>query len=273
MSRELCAACGRRPRVAHFNAKYCLPCREQRLRQPRSSLSEAQKAYVRAWRPVEYGRDQARALAEELGVSRASVRRYCRDIGKSLRLPRYSEHLQAEVLAYYERHGRLATEDKFPTVRVRSLVERRPHASRQVRWTPDEIILAARMGGLIPADIQAEFFGRPNAGAGSIRSLWMKRFGFSGGALHGMHPARARFLLRPGFPTVVMPGHWRPSAGARTRHTRRRLVLWCDMGPWLLPGLPPFFADAVAALAHFQRWLFAPEPPGEAIRGMLDVVR
>jgi hypothetical protein len=197
---DLCPDCKVRLVQDHGNAKRCERCAEARRQQPHHAMTPQQVRHALALR----GKMSRAAIAQRVGVSLPSIFRLGRELGISFALVRSPDYarLIERVNAYYVKHGRAATQKRFPDVRVRSIVERYPHAPRQVRWTGKQIVQAARMAGLVSMERQARIFNRPNAHAGAIQSLWMKRFRHGGANIHGVSKHAARALLRPGYPTV-----------------------------------------------------------------------
>jgi hypothetical protein len=122
------------------------------------------------------GKYPVKELAEKINASRSNVRRYAVSIKLSLDSLSYKPDVVEKVCRYYEKHGKIKTQEKFPDVRVRSIVERhRLFKPRQRRWTAEEHLECIRMAGLISYKRQARFFNRPNANAGSIKSFYSKR--------------------------------------------------------------------------------------------------
>lgn len=263
---DLCPDCQVRLVRDHWNAKRCGPCAKARVKRPHHAMTPAQVRHALALR----GQCPRKEVARRVGVTDVAINRLGRELDLSFSAKPYSTNplLVAQVTAHYARHGRPATEKRFPNINVRSIVERYPHRPRQTRWTDDQIVQAARMAGLVSAKRQAELFNRPNAHEGSIKALWMKRFGAGGAHIHGFSKHAARALLRPGFPTVKTQ-FWAMRHWANACAFTRELVLWCDMEEWLLPGTPDFLRDAVRTMADFQRWLFKTESPRRAILALL----
>lgn len=261
---RLCQGC-KEPlsKGSHFNRKRCEPCAEALRRKPSHSLSPRQVNLARTLRQVCSDLE----ICSILKCSRASLRRLARDEGFSLALPRYDDALIRCVTRAYEQHGRSKTQKMFPGVRVRSIVERRPHKPRQIRWKEREIVAAARMAGLLSFEQQAELFHRPRAKAGSIRSLWNKRFKTNLGQLHGCSRETAKYIALPECPMVPRRAAIEGSKGPLPVQW---IVLWCDLKDWMRPSLPPFISDAVTALAEFQCWLYQTQKPKSRI---LEILR
>jgi AraC-like DNA-binding protein len=248
MSRALpssrsCIDCGS-PRAKHFNAKYCLGCRALRRRRPAHRLTKAQAAEVERLRGTLF-RWQ---IAEHVGVSGAAVARYLREAGLDSNARDYPQATVAAVCAVYETLGIRRTQELFPDVVVRSIVERhKEYAPRQVRWRDPQIIEAARMAGLVSANAQARYFGRPNAYSGSIGSLWDKHFGCAPRDINGLSAHLVWRLTRPGVPAVLVKHS--SAAGYFAK------VLWLDLAGDLKPTVAPVLRTAILALARFQAWL------------------
>lgn len=238
-----CVSCGR-PRQKHFNAKYCLSCSAERLRRPAHGLTKAQAAEVERLRGTMF-RWQ---IAEHVGMSEAAVARYLRDAGLDSNARNYPQATVAAVCAVYETLGMRRTQQLFPDVVVRSIVERhKDYGPRQVRWCDPQIIEAARMAGLVSPNAQARYFGRPNAYSGSIRSLWNKHFRCAPGNINGLSAQLVWRLTRPGVPAVLV--RHSSAAGYFAK------VLWLDLAENVKPTVAPVIQKAISALAQFQSWL------------------
>lgn len=272
---RLCQSCKKTRVRGHFNRKWCRPCALDRRVRPKSTLTAEQRAFVLEHR----GEISGREMAKELGTSWSNVMRFARDRGLSLatlsgsRKWKMQPKVVRKVLDYYFKHGKPATEKAFPGLSVKSIVDRPEYYGvkrkyRQTRWTDAEIVLAAKMAGLVDGKRQARIFKRPNANEGSIKSLWMKRFGHGGGNIHGMSEWMARELLTPGYP-LLKTSCWAPRKGSKKKHFQRGIVLWVDMEKRLLSDVPDFIREGVSTLAEFQRWLFKTNDPRPEIRRMV----
>jgi transcriptional regulator with XRE-family HTH domain len=251
-----CTHCGVRPRHEHKNSLYCLQCRAAVRRRPPGRLTVAQARRVKQLL-FKMPREE---IAAEIGVSVATLKRWARDNG-NIRLAFFNRYaanpaLVREVTAFYEKHGRPATEERFPHLRVRSIIERYPHASRQVRWTPTQVVDLARMAGLVSMEAQAAHFDRPGAGAGSIHAAWWKKFGQGGGSVNGLAWFIARHFVRAAAAKDrVEVDFWAHRKQGRRRRTKRKVLLWIDVAKHLRSDVPDHIRAAVEALARFQRWL------------------
>lgn len=210
-----------------------------------------------------------RELAEHIGCSRSNLIRWASANKISLDAHSYKPEVKAAVLSFYEMHGRRATEKAFPDVSVRSIVERNygAFAPRQLRWTDKQIIEAARMAGLVSFKAQARYFNRPNANEGSIKSLWMKRFGHGSSNINGMPHWYARSLVwGPKVRYVKVVGTTRKGE----LKPFMRILLWVDIQKHMRPDTPKFIKSAVRAMANFQRWLHDDKNPRAKILKMIN---
>jgi hypothetical protein len=250
-----CDECGTAPVVgerhpehpAHPNAKYCAACRAKNRTRPKSTLTPEQGAEVARLT----GTMPRTAIAAQLGVSVVAVKRYVREHQLYGRSDVYPPEVVAAVLAAYtaapKGAGKRRVQELFPDVNVRAIVERHHHDKRQIRWTDAQIHEAARMAGLVSANAQARWFGRPNASGGSLKALWDKRFHCPPGDIGGLGIHLAWRLALPGCPALLVR---RQEAGLPIAK-----VLWLDLADWLRPDVAPWIVSAVQALARFQRWL------------------
>jgi len=242
-----------------------LPCRIEITKRPRSKLTEEQK--IRARELI--GKMSREDIAKEIGCSVSSLKRAF--IGTRLVFfNKYvaNPNLVKEVCAYYEKHGKVETQKMFPDTNIRSIVERyKQFQPRQIRWTEDQIIEAAKMGGLISISAQALFFKRPNAFEGSIKSLWYKKFKIGGQGIQGMSYWMGRHLVSKVCP-IIKSGYWKTTKiGAQYR---RKLYLWVDMEKHLRKDLPEFMKLAVKSMADFQKWIFNSSDPRREILRIIE---
>ncbi len=206
-------------------------------------------------------------LAEHLGCSGSNLIRWARDQKLSLDSLSSKPEIVRAVCSFYGQHGSLKTQKAFPNVKVRSIVERyKLYEPRQTRWTDEQLIEAARMAGLVSLSAQAKHFKRPNASSGSIMSLWMKRFGFSGGSINGMVHEHAKHLV------TMKAEYLKPMSASRKgeKVQFRKLILWVDMEHCLKPETPAFIKSAIHTLADFQRWLHGDSDPKLKIIKMIE---
>lgn len=240
---KTCLDCDTLLTHAHANRKRCESCAEARRRRPAGNLAPWQADQVRSMLNC-YTRDE---MAKRIGVSKGTIGRWLRDQGLKSNALKYGDEMIQSVIDAYEAHGKHKTQQLFPGVTVRSIVERNPHRPRQIRWLDDEIIEAARMAGLVRTNSQAAYFNRPNAYSGSIKSLWAKRFGCAPHDVNGLAVSLTWRIAKPGvLATTVYHAN---SSGAQAK------ILWLDLASWLRDDVEPWIMRAVEALARFQAWL------------------
>lgn len=256
----ICPNCEVRPKQTHWNSKWCQPCAADRRRSPRSKLAPWQKQKALRLR----GKLPVGEIAERLRTSRSDLIRYGREQGLSWAHAAGSRKYQMRpgfirlVCDYYAKHGKQKTADAFPGIRVRSIIERYPHASRQDRWTNEQLRELAQMAGLVSMSAQARYFARPRANEGSIKSAFMKRFGQGGGMINGLSWHIARHLVGPRC-RPIRTAYWQTRYPGRKGIQARRIVLWCDLERHLRPEVPNEIRHALRAAARIQRWLHGVE--------------
>jgi len=255
LSKEIarCLRCKMRPRRSdHHNTKWCRRCRRHLLSNPKGTLTKDQKKMALSL----VGKMPREEIAQEIGgVSIANLKRSLPGVSFAFH-NKYciNQGLVRDVCRSYEKNGRKKTEQAFPNVRVRSIVERyKFFKPRRIRWKDSQIIELVKMAGIVSFKDQARYFKRPNAFEGSIKSFWIKRMGFGGGSIHGMSNWMAKEIVTDKCPRMNLP------------HSRKKICLWADMQDHLKIGVPKFICDAVKMLAHFQGWIFANEQPKIAI--------
>ena len=246
MALALCVECQARPRrSAHHQTKYCEACQRRLLRAPRSRVTEAQGALIRQLR----GTMTRARIAERVGITHAQLNRYLAEQGLTSNARDYPPEVVTAVCTTYAALGKRRTQDLFPDVVVRSLIERhKDYPPRQVRWTGEQQIEAVRMAGLVSHTAQARYFGRPNAFEGSIRSFWQKGMACAPRDVHGLGHHLVWQIARPGVPAVLVSQQEQPGA--------RVVVLWLDLVGHLRPGAAPEVRQMVEVLARFQGWLY-----------------
>lgn len=195
------------------------------------------------------------AIAEILGVSLSNLKRSCTGI-KFNYFNRWAANpgFVKELLAYYEKHGRRKTEDKYPEANVKAIVERyKDFSPRQIKWKDSELIELAKFAGLISFKNQANFFNRPRANEGSIRSAWAKKFKTKPLFMHGLPIHKAKLFLEKGFPLI------KRQSLVRDRY-QNQMVLFCDAVNYIRKDCPEFVALAIKAMAEFQIKLYGDDP-------------
>jgi len=247
-----CPRCKKRPKQKHWNAKWCIKCAAELRKRPAGKLTRAQQQTVRRLA----GRMFIKELAKVVGTSDSSLDRWAKQNGVNINALKTPDALVKEVCEYYADHGKLKTQKRFPHVRIRSIVERFATKPRQVRWTADQLHELVKMAGLVSFSRQADHFARPGAHVGSIKSVWMKRFGTSGGHINGLSHNVARQYVKRSCP-YYETDFWetRIYGGRDYAASRRRIALWVDVADHLEDHVPAHLAAAIQAMAKFQRWL------------------
>lgn len=200
--------------------------------------------------------------------------RFARDTGVNINHLKYPDKVVNEVCDYYSVHGIVKTKKRFPKIKVRSIVERyygdRP--KRQIRWTEDQLIEAVKMAGLVNYKAQAKIFNRPNSGAGSIKSLWVKVFSGANSEINGLKHETAKWLVDIKRCPVVVIKPLNPRIRKRDlkRNQIYKLYLWCDMENHLNPLIPDYFRSAIKTMAEFQRKIFGVSLPQQKIRHLIN---
>lgn len=191
---KLCRACQQAPVVpfkpgplAFAKVQYCAACRAERRKRPPSGVTAEQAKQLASM----LGQMPRREIQQRLGLSKSAITRWLREQG--WRVKQWNAYDAATVEAVcqaYAEGGRRLVRERFPGVKVRSIVERycRKHGyrPRQIRWTDEQLVEAVRMAGLVSHTAQARYFGRPNAYEGSIRHLWQIRFRLDPRLIHGI---------------------------------------------------------------------------------------
>lgn len=166
---------------------------------------------------------------------------------------KYDPGIVKKVTKYYEKHGKRKTQEKFPDVNVRAIVERyKGFSPRQSRWTEEEIMELVKFAGLINPSNQSRFFNRPRANEGSIVSVWQKRFNCKQTFLHGLPMYKAKIFLKEDVPTIKTQFKCGNGSG--------EIVLHCDAVKFIRSDCPDFVVEAIVAMAEFQLKLFGENP-------------
>jgi AraC-like DNA-binding protein len=256
-----CSNCRIRPKQKHFNSKWCLPCALEFRKKPKSTLTQSE--LKKAKRLI--GKMSREEIAEKLGTSLSNLKRAFR--GTRLAYHNYCQanpSLVKKVNKYFETHTQEETAKHFKLSRkqVDHIVYRYRSAKRkQIQWSKEQIIEAAKMAGLVSYKSQAKYFNRPNAFEGSIHSLWIKKFKIGGQTIHGMPHWTAKYLV------TNKAKYIRPFGNDRNNNPIkfRRILLWVDMEKCLKKDVPDFLKEGVRTMAQFQRWLFKSQDPKKEI--------
>jgi hypothetical protein len=269
MSKRLCRRCGISIDGTHFNCVQCKPCQIAALEKPAGTMTPSQ---IRAAKTMagKFPRDE---IAKRLGVSLSNLKRSCPGVSFYF-FNRYANNpsLVERIGKFYEKHGKRKTQERFPDVNVRSIVERyKVFSPRQVRWTASQIKEAAQMAGIISLEKQATYFNRPRANKGSIISLWMKTFKTGGGNVNGIAWHVARHFVRQSCP-VVETDFWRSRQIRRNKihEQKRAIVLWKDFASFQKASNPDWIKDAAKTLARFQEWLHETKQVRRKVKTMLE---
>lgn len=196
-------------------------------------------------------------IAKKLDVSLANLKRSCKFSFAFHTVHKSNPERTQKIIEYYEKHGGNKTKEKFKNISIRSVVEHyKRKKPRCIRWTDEQMVKAVQMRGFVSEENQAKIFNRPRANAGSIKSLWNKRFGFSSLQVHGLCASQAKHIIRDSAKTV--------NTGFI------KIVLWVDLEKNLDQTCPQFIKDAISSLARFQRWIFRSQDPKKIIIRMID---
>jgi hypothetical protein len=246
----ICKDCKKEVKNAHANRKRCKRCAAKVRKCPRHNLTNEQIEKFHAL----VGKIDIKAIAKELGASRVSIVRYAMDAGVSCNF--HNKYVKdpgktQEIIDFYLEHGKKATKEKYPGIKLRSIVERYAKEKRQVRWEDWELIELAKFAGIISHKNQAKYFNRPNANAGSIKSAWYKKFKASSSNINGVH----RYMVKPLLRKEPAKIETQYCAGNGMGIHRRKLILWVELEKCLKKDVPEEIVGAIKVMAKFQRWL------------------
>lgn len=252
----------------HRNRKRCKPCAAYIRMRPQGTMTDEQKA--KAIKLI--GKIPREKIAEKFGVTVVNLKRSLRGHSLWFKNGKYKNNpdLVREVINYYFKHGKPATVKRFPKINVKCIVDRPEYYGikrkfRQLRWTNKEIIEAAKMAGIVSPTAQAKYFNRPGANAGSIKSLWSKRFNLGCGNINGMNHWKAKHLVTKKAKYIKTFGLSRK--GERVKFIK--IILWIDMEKNLKNGVPDWIANSIHELANFQRWMHGSENTKQKILQMI----
>lgn len=271
---RICGRCKVKPRKKHLNSKWCNSCAEDLKKRPAGTLNLQQRNFA-----IRHAGDMTiDEIAKKLKTSRSNVKRSCRGTrfyavnGKY----KYRPKLIHKVIDHYFEYGKPATEKAFPDVNVKCIVDRPEYYGvkriyRQVKWTDSQVVELAKMAGVVSINAQAKYFNRPRANAGSIKSVWMKKFRNSGGSVNGMSWVLARHFVTPKCPRF-QTAFWstRQRRNGKNLSYSRWLVTWVDFEKNLLPGSPKWLRDCAYSMAKFQTWLHGTNRPRQKLIKMME---
>jgi len=259
-----CKTCGKSlSKKLHFNREYCDEC-QKRARKgyyfPKMITPELEKKLLR-----HMGKLNRKQLSERFKISIPTLTRWSRYRGYTLAQQRYSKKLIKEVISYYIKHGKIKTQKRYPEVKLRSIIEKHNKGvcPRQKRWTDSQIFEAVRMAGIVTLKKQAEYFNRPHAHAGSITSLWNKRFNAKGSYINGLPKAAIR-----GCVTWDMP-YYKVKFGKGVKHSGYCMAFWKDIEKHLKPSVSDVIRRGVSAMARFSEYLHGKE---NTVKNIIELI-
>lgn len=245
-----CLKCKSAPRKAHKNAKYCKVCADLLRKKPASNLTKEQIRQVKKYA----GRLYVNELAEKIGCSRSSLRRYAREHGVSINAHKYDQKTIDKVINYYLNHSLPATEHKFKNISPRSIIDRylKGVNPKTEYWSDDDLIKIARLQGLLSYFNIAAQIDRKYVTAKSIKSVWVKRFKSSGANINGMAHWIAKYYVKNSCP-IYQTSLCAVDIGEKDY--AKKICLWVDIAENMRDDLDDFIKSAFKALARFQFWL------------------
>ncbi len=160
---------------------------------------------------------------------------------------KYDPTLVVEVLNYFDSNGKIKTQEKFPDINIRSVVERygKGRNTRCKKWSNNDLIELMKMGGIISFENQAIFFNRPRAHKGSIVSVWQKVFGVSSRCMNGLPKYKAEKIAKKECPYIKSE-----------YKNGMKLYLWCDLKNYLLPNCSEVVKRCINIMCEFQERIF-----------------
>jgi hypothetical protein len=265
MKDNICSSCQTNPIKGHKNAKWCEPCSIERRKYPVSTMSKTQIAEAEKL----IGSMPREMIAAALDVSLSNLKRAFS--GRRLGYYNYcvaNPKFVKEVNTYFESHTQEETANHFNLSKkqVDHIIYRYRSAEwKQIPWKDWQLIELVKMAGLISPTAQANFFNRPGAHEGSIKSAWSKKFNLAGGCINGLPQFRAKHFVN------CKARYIRPLGMDRSgkKCEFRKLILWVDLENTLKKSCPSFIIEAVNAMASFQRWIWESNDPKPLILKMI----
>ena len=261
MSKRHCLSCKVSIEGSHLNTKRCLPCAKVLRKKPIGKLSLEQEFKVYGLMGTMYIHD----LAKHIETSKSNLVRWARDQNIKLDGHSYKKDISTEVIKYYEQYGKRKTQERFPEINTRSIIERSGRNNkisftpRQVRWTSEQKIELVKMSGFVSKEKQAKYFNRPRSNAGSITSAWQKTLKLKSANIkvgfHVVSNYRIKQYLKSTCPTIEISNKNVKSGG----------YLWHDVNKHLKKNAPQMIKDTARAISEFQEWLYDSKSPRREI--------
>jgi hypothetical protein len=254
-----CKNCNKNISPKHFNTKYCYACKILSAKCRFPNIPEDKKLMIYSFYDKGVNADK---MSQYVGLSRATINRFLRKEG--LKRKRKYHDVSKAVISFYEKNGIIKTLEKYPNIKVRSIIETArlygyDYEPRQIRWQNDQIIEAAKMAGIISHDSQAKFFNRPNAFSGAIKSLWSKNFKCNQKYINGLSFNVAKNIIKLGTPIIRI----------RNKGQYIDKILWCDIYNNVNDDLPEWIKNIFKTLCDFQKWLHNSKEPNDKIINMI----
>jgi len=245
----------------HFR-KRCAGCAAVLKKRPLGNLTEAQEQTVKELA----GTMKIKDLAKHVGTSDSTLDRWAYYNNVDINWLSYDKKTIKDVCDYYGGHGLLKTQEAFPMVRVRSIVEKYKLFKPRCRpWTLQERIELVRMAGLVSGISQYKYFKRPRARAGSIWAAYIKTIKAAPTYLNGLPRDSAKHLVTSNARYLKVYGISR----TKRRVLFRSMLLWIDLEKHLKVGAPKHLQDSIRACADFQRWIWKDPQPRNKILKMI----
>lgn len=225
----------------HLNAKRCEACASSVRKKPIHNLTKQQQREALSLAGTMYRRE----IAKQIGCSHAALNRFARDSKVNFNAHKYDKKTVQKVCDYYINHTLDQTRKKFPSISVRSIIDRYISEVKCYKWSDKEYLSLVRYSGLVPWSYIAVKLGRQkNAARRKYRRVLA-------GRVNCLPHNITKYFVREGCPFFYI------------RLDLHSTGLW--MCPWFIinkfkkRNLPKHIKQAIKAMAKFQIWLHGSE--------------
>ena len=193
-------------------------------------------------------------LSEQIGSSRATVNRFMRDNGlKTGQHTQYPKDVVKKICEFHEQHGVKKTQEKFPDVKVRSIVERYQTNAYLASYDFKQIHLFLKYSEMLSDEQLYQLLGRSVSNRKIVCKATERMIGF------GKNPSR---VYLNGLPYRFVKNFTKDSIPYfKFSHGHcRKLCLWYDIKKHLSKNVSLEIKEIVNIMSKFQLWLHGGRP-------------
>lgn len=240
--KRYCSTCQIDISNRHKNALRCKKCSADLRKKPHHNLTPKQQKEALRWA----GKIYRWEIAEKIGCSNASLARFAKEQKHvNWNAHRYDQKTVQKICDFYLHHTLEQTQEKFPGVTVRSIIDRYTQEVKCYKWTNDEVFKLMKYSGLVPWSYIAVKLGRNK---NSARRKYKR---ILAGRINCLPHNIAREFVNPGCPFFYVR--------LDLKSTGLWMCPWVTINRYKKQNLPTHIKKAIRAMSNFQLWLHGSE--------------